>query len=373
MGGERFCFGVMTLRTLKLERALMKLRKQLIDALGLSGQTYFHHRVGEYRDMWRAIANAAGGTFTELAADLWEVEIDAVRTRIHNHEMEFDNPVVLGLAGCKTAVHRLLAEDGLPVPEYAVFRLTDLDVAGTFLQAHPQGCVVKPANGYGGQGVTTHVQRRNELRRAALLASLYDTELIVEAQIPGESYRLLVLEGSVVHAVCRRGPRLTGDGVSTIRQLIDAHNRRRRSEQGASLDIDRDCLFTLGYQRLTLESTPAMGREFVVKSVNDPVRKYAEVRTVYTDVVTELISPSVRQSAERAAQLVGSEFLGVDIITPDPTVPLRQCGGVINEVNTTPALHHHYDSAHEAFPAVAMLALQALVRKKLAVPVHAHR
>jgi cyanophycin synthetase len=362
----------MSSRSLKIERTFLKLRKQLIDALGLSGQTYFHHRVAEYREMWRAIAHAAGASFRELADDLWEVEIDSIRTRIHNHEMEFDNPVVLGLAGCKTAVHRLLAADGLPVPAYAVFTLTDLDVASTFLAAHPEGCVVKPANGYGGQGVTTHVQRPGELRRAALLASLYGHELMIEAQIPGESYRLLILEGRMVHAVCRRGPRLTGDGVATVRQLIDADNRRRSQSGQPLLDIDRDCIFTLRYQHLTPESVAPAGRAFVVKSVNDPVRKYAEVRTVYTDAVTELISPSIRENAERAAQLVGSEFLGVDIITPDPTVPLRQSGGVINEANTTPALHHHYESPHEPFPAVAMLALQALMRKKAAVPVHVH-
>jgi len=361
-----------SVRALKIERALVKLRKQFIDAMGLSGQTYFHHRVAEYREMWRAIAQSEGGRFSELAADLWEVEVDSVSTRIHNHEMEFDNPVVLALAGRKTAVHRLLAADGLPVPAYAVFSLADLDVAATFLEAHPQGCVVKPANGYGGQGVTTHVRQPSELRRAAVLASLYGSELLVEAQIPGESYRLLVLEGRMVHAVCRRGPRLTGDGVATVRQLIDADNRRRGRQREPRLDIDRDCAFTLAYQHLTLDSIAAAGREFVVKSVNDPVRKYAEVRTVYTDVVTDAIAPSVREDAERAARLVGSEFLGVDIITRDATVPLRQSGGVINEVNTTPALHHHYESTDERFPAVARLALEALLRKKAAVPVHAH-
>jgi cyanophycin synthetase len=372
--GDESRIGVASVRGLKVERALMRLRKQAVDALGLSGQTYFHHRVAEYREMWRAVAHASGATFRELAADLWEVELDSVRTRVHNHEMEFDNPVVLGLAGRKTAVHRLLAADGLPVPDYTAFGLADLDKATAFLRAHPRGCVVKPANGYGGQGVTTHVQQPGELRRAALLASLYGSDLMIEAQIPGESYRLLVLEGRVVHAVCRRGPRLIGDGVSSVRQIVDAENARRRQRSQPVLDIDRDCVFTLGYQRLTLDdAVPAAGREFVVKSVNDPARKYAEVRTVYTDVVTDLIAPSVRQNAERAAQLVESEFLGVDIITPDATVPLRQSGGVINEVNTTPALHHHYESAAEPFPPVAMLAFRALLRKKTAVAFHAHR
>lgn len=356
--------------TLRIERALLRLRKQLIDAVGLSGQTYFHHRIAEYREMWRSVAAASGATFTELAADLWELNLDSVRTRIHNHELEFDNPVVLALAGSKSAVHRLLEADGLPVPEYAVFTLHRLDRAEAFLRAHPHGCVVKPANGYGGQGVTTHVQEPRELRRAAMLASLYGGDLLIEAQIPGESYRLLVLEGRVVHAVCRRGPRLTGNGAATVRQLIDADNRRRRREAEPVLDADRDCLFTLGYQGLTLDSTPPAG-EFVVKSVNDPARKYAEVRTVYTDVVTDRVCASVRQDAERAAAIVGSDFLGVDIITVDATVSLRQSGGVINEVNTTPALHHHYDASREPFPQVALLALQALIRRKSRGLVHA--
>lgn len=354
---------------LKAQRVLLRVRKQWLDWSGRSGQVYFHHRVAEYREMWRAIAGATGASFTELADDIWELELDRVRTRIHNHEMEFDNPVVLGLAASKAVVHRLLQTENIAIPEHRVFSLDRLDVAQTFLEQHQAGCVVKPANGYGGQGVTTHVQNAADLRRAALLASLYGHQLLIEAQIPGESYRLLVLEGRVIHAVCRRGPRLRGDGVSAIRGLIEAENARRRQDGRHVLDIDRDCTFTLEHQGLSLESTPSAGREFVVKSVNDPDRKYAEVRTVYTDTVTDLVCSSIRHDAERAARLVGSDFLGVDIITTDPTVPLEASGGVVNEVNTTPALHHHYEAAGERYPKVAVQALNALLRKKAGVAV----
>ena len=226
--------------------------------------------------------------------------------------------------------------------------------------------MIKPANGYGGQGVTTHVQQQGEVRRAAILASLSDRELLIEAQIPGESYRLLVLEGTMVHAVCRRGPRLIGDGTGTIQQLIDADNVIRRGAGRPLLDIDRDCLFTLKYQGLSLDSRPARGQAFIVKTVNDPVRKYVEVRTVYTDTVTDLICDSIRRDAETAARVVSSDFLGVDVITTDPSVPLHRSGGVINEVNTTPALHHHYDANREPYPHVAILALEGVLRKKAA-------
>src|SRR5512132_429512 len=191
---------------IKLERTALRLRKLVVDWAGLSGQVYFEHRVDEYRRMWRGIAETEGAAFTELARDLWQIDLGGRRTRILNHELEFDNPVTLGLAGRKTVVHRLLAAQGLAVPEHEVFSLGTLDAARGFVERHSRGCVIKPAGGYGGKGVTTHVQSAAEVRRAALLASLYDSELLIEAQIPGESYRLLVLEGKVIHAVCRRGP-----------------------------------------------------------------------------------------------------------------------------------------------------------------------
>lgn len=353
----------MALSLIKAQRAALRLQKLVVDWTGRSGQVYFEHRVGEYRNMWRALATARGGTFAELAPDLWEIQVGGSRLRILNHELEFDNPVTLGLAGRKSVVHRLLRDAGLAIPEHAVFTLAQTADAGRFLAAHPRGCVVKPSGGYGGKGVTTHVLQQAELRRAALLASLYDSELLIEEQIPGESYRLLVLEGKVIHAVCRRGPRLRADGVSTVRQLLQAENERRKQAGTPPIDADRDCLFTLGYQGLTLDSRPDKGRTLVVKSVNDTARRYSEVRTVYTETATDLVCESIRKDAETAARVVGSDFLGVDVITPDPTAPLARSGGVINEVNTTPALHHHYDASREAYPESAALVLDALLRR----------
>jgi cyanophycin synthetase len=351
-------------RLLALQRVLVGLRRKWLDWTGRSGQVYLQDRVAEYREMWCAVAEALHGEFKSLAEDLWEIRVGAARTRMHVHQTEFDNPAVLGLAGRKPAIHELLGSAGLAVPQYSVFSLDDLDPAFRFQEAHPRGCVVKPANGYGGQGVTTHVQRAAEVRRAAVLASLQDRELVIEAQVPGESYRLLVLEGNLVHAVCRRGPRLKGDGVSRVGRLIEAESVRRRARGLVPLDVDRDCLFTLASQGLAPDSVVAEGGEFLVKSVNDAARKYYEVRTVYNEAVTGRICPSIRLDAERAARLVGSDFLGVDVITTDPSQPLHRSGGVINEVNTTPALHHHYDGSHARYPEAALLAIRALLARK---------
>ena len=91
------------------------------------------------------------------------------------------------------------------------------------------------------------------------------------------------------------------------------------------------------------------------------MRKQVEVRTVYNQTVTDSICDSIRCQAELAAKIVHSDFLGIDIITTDCQIPLKESGGVVNEVNTTPALHHHYDARVERFPQAAAQAISILL------------
>lgn len=349
-------------RVLRVQRLVARLLKIWEEKTRSSGQIYVHDRVSEYREIWRTAAGMIGARFTELADSVWELDLNGNKTRILNDKLEFDNPVTLEIAGMKPLIYRMFAAHNLRVPDHCVFRWEDVDRAAEFLKRYPKGCVVKPANGTSsGIGVTTHIQTVRELRAAAVLASLYCHDLIIEPMIPGECYRLLVLDGNVIHAVCRKGPSLVGDGQSTVSELIQAENARRTRNGEQVLDIDRDCLFTIDYQMLSLESVPVQGQKFLVKSVNDPRRKRVEVRTVYNEVVSETVCESLKQDAEFAAKILNSRLVGVDFITVDPTVPLEKSGGVINEVNTTPGLHHHYDFKKGRFPEPALQVVRALL------------
>ena len=342
----------------------MRLQKMWAGWRNASKKVYFYHRTSEYRKMWQLIAEKQGARFAVLDDDIWEIELNGRRTRIFNHQLEFDNPVTLGMAGKKPLIHRLLREKGISVPEHIVFNLLELNKGYEFLSKYTKGCVIKPANNtHAGDGVTTHIQTKKEVRKAAILASLYCPDILMEPQIAGECYRLLVLGGRMVHAVRRSGPRLRGDNLSTVIELINAENSRLRREGKDILKIDRDCLFTLDWQGLSLNSIPEKERAFIVKTVNDPFGRNTELRTVYNETVTHLICDSVRKSAEDAARILKSDFVGVDLIMSDPSAPLNESGGVINEVNTTPALHHHYDINVERFPEPAVEALSLLLNR----------
>jgi D-alanine-D-alanine ligase-like ATP-grasp enzyme len=351
---------------LEVERLMLRLRKLWEEKRNTSRQVYFEHRVSEYREMWGAMAHHLGGTFHALAEDIWELDLGDQVIRINNHQLELDNPVTLALAGKKPLVHRLLKQQGIAVPDYTVFQRTDLSAAYQFLGRYQNGCVIKPADGYGGKGVTTHIQTRYECRKAAILASLYSKDLLMEPQIPGESYRVLVIEGKVASIVRRRGVSLVGDGKRTVIDLMRSENDRRREQRRGLLAIDRDSRLHLKYYGLSPESIPDRGVCFMVKSVDEASKHMVEVRTVYNEDATDLVCDSIKHDAELAAKIIRSDFLGVDVITTDASCPLKQSGGVINEVNTTPALHHHYDVSKESYPLVGLTAVAALVRKQCA-------
>jgi cyanophycin synthetase len=355
---------------LRLERWFARARKVVSDRFNVAGQTYVQHRVAEYRAMWQAVAEEIGASFVELADDLWELQAGGRRMRVLNDILEFDNPVTLVIAGRKPLVYRLLAEHGFRVPPYLTFALHELHQAYAFLEKYPYGCVVKPANGTSsGQGVTTHVETRREVRRAAILASLYSADLLIEPMVAGESYRLLVLRGRVIHAVRRRGLRVEGDGRSSIGGLLDEVNAERRERNQHAVDVDRNVRLTLAAQGLTLGTVLEPRRSVLVRGAGDSA-SHVELRTVYSEAVTDCIGAQLRADAERVARVTGAELLGVDFITLDASVGLEQSGGIINEINTTPGLHHHYQASTERFPKPAIPIAQALLDPELDLSRH---
>jgi cyanophycin synthetase len=174
--------------------------------------------------------------------------------------------------------------------------------------------VVKPASGSSsGMGVSTHVRTRSDLGKAVALACLYGRQVVIERMVFGETCRLLYLGGRFIHAVRRRGARVTGDGRQSVRELL---------EQKGSPPDDVTIVPTLRAQSLLLDSVPRSGKEVVVG--------------------TDIVADSLVEQTGAAVRALGTEFAGVDIITNDPTRDLKDTGGVFLEINTTPSIHHHY-------------------------------
>lgn len=308
--------------------------------LGLERTVYVDQRTDEYRGYWSAAAQRIGAELVPLSASLWEVRLGDRRTRICGWMVQADDPVTLRLAGDKALCLRMAADAGVPVPEHHAFTLDSLDRARRIVLEDAGPWVVKPVRGSAsGLGVTTGVTA-GEVDAAAVRASLHGPDLLLERMVPGESCRLLYLDGELIHAVRRRGIRLRGDGRTDVRGLARAAGLIR-------ILADPMVSSTLAAQALTMNAVPGDGREILLRGiprVSDPGR---ELRTVYDEPITALIHPATAAALAEVVRRAGSRFAGVDIVTVDPARPLAETGGAFLELNTTPGIHHHYHTQED--------------------------
>jgi D-alanine-D-alanine ligase-like ATP-grasp enzyme len=320
-----------------------RLRSRRQTSAGLGGSA----RTRRYIEIWREAAAAVGAEFGTLPGGFCEVGLDGRRVRVWQQLVPLDDPVTLELAGDKPLANRLLSEHGLPVPAFREFDLDEIDPALAFLREQGKPCVVKPARGTGGgKGVTTNVRTPWQLVQAAAYASVYCPRLLIEEHIEGSSYRLLYLDGELLDAVRRRAPVVVGDGTSTVAALIEGENRRRTEQAGGVvvdlLALDLDCRATLRRAGLSPRSVPEPGREVRVKTVANSNHEGEN------ESVRHLLGSALVTQGALAARALGVRLAGVDLITEDPTRPLEAGRGVINEVNTTPGLHFHYQVGNRA-------------------------
>ena len=150
---------------------------------------------------------------------------------------------------------------------------------------------------------------------------------------------------------------MTGDGRSTVRELIERENadRRRVGVQAGQdfVHVDIELRQTLRAHGLDVKSVPAAGETVVLKTVVNDNRGRDNV------AAADRLCDAVVAAGARAAEALRVRLAGVDIITPDPGLPLEEAHGVIVEVNTTPGYYFHHMASGGAVP-VARLILERL-------------
>ena len=157
--------------------------------------------------------------------------------------------------------------------------------------------------------------------------------VLLEAFHEGEDLRLVIIDGALVAAALRRPPRVTGDGRSPLRRLIEAQSRRRSAATGGEsrIPIDAETRRCLEGQGLDLDSIPVEGQDIIV-------RKAANLHTGGTihDVTAE-VHPELVDAGLRAAQAIGIPVVGIDLMVSDPTAP----DYIFIEANERPGLANH--------------------------------
>ncbi|HEY9908236.1 MAG TPA: hypothetical protein V6D18_11610 [Thermosynechococcaceae cyanobacterium] len=236
-----------------------------------------------------------------------------------------------------------LGELGFPVPRGEVLR--SLREALTAADRIGYPVAVKPVAGHKGIGVTAAVQDDEELEAAfdrAVEAIPEDepVRVIVERSIAGKDYRLLCVNGRFVAAMERRPAYVTGDGESTIDELINKENRSPdRSDTPTSPlgKIVKDDSMDRFLTEQGLSQDSVLERDRVVY-----LRKVANLSAGGLGIdATRIVHQDNIILAQDIAQHFRLTCLGVDVISPDLSRSWKDGNFGIIEINAAPGISMH--------------------------------
>ncbi|PWD87745.1 acylphosphatase [Ignatzschineria cameli] len=252
------------------------------------------------------------------------------------------------LADNKHLTKMLLDEYGIRVPKGRLFKIGEYDKASQYISNfNGSAFIVKPLNLMGGRGVSTDIFDHNQLLMAwQRCEQLKCSNIIVEEQILGDDYRVLVVKNKV-YAVARRiAPYVIGNGRDNIRELVELKNIERRKNKylrNSPVVISSYVEQYLSQQGINLNTVPEKGQRVNLSKVSN-AGSGGEIVDCSDNVHIDWIPIAVKIRELMAnAYHVGIDFLMEDISKS----PSDQKWGVI-EVNTNP------DFAVHLFPSEGM-------------------
>ena len=237
------------------------------------------------------------------------------------------------IAQDKELTRQLLYSVGVPMP--AGRAVQTREDAWTAAEELELPVVVKPQDANHGRGVSIRLEDRAAVERAFDIASREGSGVVVERFISGTQHRVLVVGDKAVAASGGEAEQVIADGVRTVEELVNVANQDpERGEDSAqpltTLVLDEISLELLRRQGLEKTSVPPAGRKVTIHYNGD-----------LTVDETERMHPDIAAGCVVAAQTVGLDVAGIDVIAEDIGRPLGEQDGAVIEVNASPGLVMH--------------------------------
>jgi len=258
--------------------------------------------------------------------------------RIQAAEIDATGAIAETIAQDKELTKKLLDAAGVPVPSGR--SVSDPEDAWAAAQEIGLPVVIKPKDGNQGKGVTVNVTTKEQLTAGFHAASEFRDDILVERYLPGHDYRVLVIGDKMVACARRDPPQVVGDGVHSVRELVEQVNKDPRRGDGHATSLtkirfDDIALATLAKHGMNADSVPAKGQRVVL-------RNNANLSTGGTATdVTDDVHPEVAARCIAAAHMVGLDICGVDLVCDSVLHPIEEQNGGIVEVNAAPGLRMH--------------------------------
>lgn len=246
--------------------------------------------------------------------------------------------ISVDIAGNKHLTKQILTDNDIPVP-YGDIAYTE-ESAVRLARSIGYPVVIKPYDGNQGKGVTLNISNEAQVRLAYNEAIKFSRGVIVEKFIKGRDYRVLVVGDKVSAVSERRPPEVIGDGIHTIKELMEIENRNPLRGDGhekplTKIKLDNVAKLVLSTRSLDENYIPAVN-ETVGLRENGNLSTGGSARNC-----TGEIHPYNALIAVKAAKAIGLDIAGIDITMEDISRPMDQDNGAIIEINAAPGLRMH--------------------------------
>ena len=289
-----------------------------------------------------SIVNAAiarGIPFRRLTeGSLVQLGWGSKQRRIQAAEIDATSAIAESIAQDKELTKKLLHAAGVPVPLGRP--VTSAEDAWAAAQEIGLPVVVKPRDGNQGKGISVNISTKEGVMLAYKTAVSFRDDVLVERYLPGSDFRLLVVGNKLVAAARRDPPLVIGNGKNTVRELVEQVNADPRRGEGHATSLTKIRLDDIAKNRLKEQgldenSVPAKGTRVIL-------RNNANLSTGGTATdVTDDVHQEVAARAIAAAQMVGLDICGVDVVCESVLHPMEEQSGGVVEVNAAPGLRMH--------------------------------
>ena len=310
----------------------LKRKNTINERLFVPAPSEAYRRLNPYARIIADEARRRGIGVEVLDAEWGELRLSHAGRSIDTRESLSELTTAVAMSRCddKRVTRRIAERAGLSVPRGRT--ATDEQSDAAFLDEVGE-LVVKPTRGEQGNGITVGVRTPEELTAAVALARSYCPQVLLEELVDGQDLRVVVIGYEVVAAAVRRPASVIGDGEHTVRELIEAHSRRRAAATGgeSTIPVDDGTVATVRAGGHELDDVLPEGEEL-------EVRRTANLHTGGTiHDVTDLLHPDLVTAAVRASRALDIPVTGLDFLVPD----VRGPGHVLIEANERPGLANH--------------------------------
>ncbi|MBR7554760.1 ATP-grasp domain-containing protein [Allobacillus sp. GCM10007491] len=246
-------------------------------------------------------------------------------------------PEAITICVNKDMTKKQLMQNGVPVPAGIICDETFTDkqiIEAANEIAYP--LVVKPVDGTGGKGVISNIRNEDELKSAInyVKHQLNYKTLLIEEYFEGKDYRLYVINDKVVAGLEKLPAHVIGDGVRTIKELLDKKNDERTKSpalRNRPIKIDSETHSLLRRLNYTVDSIPNDGEKVFLKTKNNISSGGDSID------VTDELSERIKEIAVNAANAIpGLAQCGIDMM-----VNKEEDKGVVLEINSRPHITAH--------------------------------